>query len=462
LKGAGQIFNLPRTDDFSRRGKVPSHLRAKVVSTVAFQNKIKNLSCTRFEQMQYIINLYKLSFSDLSRSVWLLSIVMLINRSGTMVIPFLGVFLTQEEGFSIVQTGYIMSFIGIGSVLGTYIGGRITDATGHYGVQFWSLMLSGIGFLFMPFVDSFWTWCAVIFVVIAISDAFRPANQAAIGFYSKPENRTRSMSLVRLAINLGFSAGPVVGGIVAVAFGYNWLFVLDGLTCIGAALMFWYLLPNDKKIARNKETTNDTSMPDIAISSVQSPYRDTYFILFVICNMCMAIAFVQFMMALPIYFKETLLLPENWIGILLGINGFVIAIIEMPFVYEYEKRQYKKLPTIALGTALIGLCYLILPTTDFVGIAVLSMMLLTIGEIISFPFSATYALNRAVPENRGAYMGLFGISWSGALILSPLLTSWLIDNYGYNITWLTIGTLPILGSLGMYYLHRREQVMSEF
>jgi len=48
LLGAGQIFNLPRTDDFSRRGKVPSHLTAKVVSTMAFQNKIKNLSCTRF------------------------------------------------------------------------------------------------------------------------------------------------------------------------------------------------------------------------------------------------------------------------------------------------------------------------------------------------------------------------------------------------------------------------------
>ncbi len=406
--------------------------------------------------MQHFFQLYKSSFGGLSRNVWLLSIVMLINRSGTMVIPFLGVFLTQQEGFSIIQTGYIMSFIGLGSVLGTYFGGRITDASGHYGVQFWSLLLSGIGFLMMPFVDGFWAWCATIFIVNAIADAFRPANQAAIGFYSKEENRTRSMSLVRLAINLGFSAGPAVGGIVAVAFGYDWLFVLDGLTCIGAAFVFRYFLPNDRKIAQDKAEILDTPILDTPTFAVKSPYRDPYFVLFVVSNMCMAIAFVQFMMALPIYFKESLSIQENWIGILLGINGFVIAVIEMPFVFAYEQKGYKKLPTIILGTALIGLSYLIIPTTHFAGIAVACMVLLTIGEIISFPFSATYALNKAAPENRGAYMGFFGISWSAALIISPLITSWLIENYDYTVTWLVIGSLPIIGSMGMYYLHVNE------
>jgi len=382
---------------------------------------------------------------------------MLINRSGTMVIPFLGIFLTQEEGFSIVQTGYIMSFVGIGSVLGTYLGGRITDAAGYYGVQFWSLLLSGLGFLLMPFVDGLMAWCLTILIVNAIADAFRPANQAAIGFYSKEENRTRSMSLVRLAINLGFSAGPAVGGIVAVAFGYDWLFVLDGLTCIGAALVFRYLLPNDKKIAEDKVEILDAPMPDRMTSPLKSPYRDPYFVLFVVSNMCMAIAFVQFMFSLTIYFKDTLLIQENWVGVLLGLNGLAIAFIEMPFVHIYEQKGYKKLPTIIFGTALIGLSYLILPTTHSAGIAVACMMLLTIGEIISFPFSATYALNKAAPENRGAYMGFFGISWSVALVISPLISAWLIDNYGYSVTWLVIGSLPILGSLGMYYLYLSER-----
>lgn len=398
--------------------------------------------------LQRTINLYRSSFSGLSRNIWLLSFVMLINRSGTMVIPFLGIFLTQEEGFTMLQTGSIMSCIGLGSVLGTFLGGQITDKIGYYGVQFWSLLLSGIGFLLMPFVDGFYFWCATIFVVIAVSDAFRPANQAAIGFYSKEENRTRSMSLVRLAINLGFAAGPAVGGLMAAAYGYDWLFVLDGLTCITAAFLFRYLLPKGKKKKRIAKQAIDAP-----ITTIRSPYRDTSFILFVLCNMLMAMAFMQFMMALPIYFKESLALNEDMIGLLLGFNGLFIFFTEMPFVYACEEKKYPKLPLIALGTALVGLSYLVLPITHFAGIAVLSMFLLTVGEIISFPFSATYALNRAAPENRGAYMGLFSISWSVAMIISPLLMAWMIEQYGYTVSWLVLGSLPVLGSIGMYFLY---------
>ncbi len=394
------------------------------------------------------IQLYKNALSGLSRNVWLLSLIMLVNRSGTMVVPFLGIFLKQQEGFSITQTGWMMSCIGIGSVVGTYIGGRLTDSVGYYGVQFWSLLLSGICFLLMPYVDGFYFWCFMIFLVNAVADAFRPANQAAIGFYSKEENRTRSMSLVRLAINLGFSIGPAVGGIVAKIYGYNWLFILDGLTCITAAFIFAWLLPKGKKIEKTVQTESTEQTGE-----VRSPYQDFPFLLFVLCNMVMAIAFVQFMMALPIYFEESLHIPETLIGLLLGINGLVIFLTEMPFVYAYEKKERPKLPLIALGSAMIGAAYLVLPLTNFAGIAVVCMLLLTIGEIISFPFSATYALNRAVPQNRGAYMGLYGISWSVALIISPIMTAKLIALLGYSITWLIIGGLPVLGGLGVYCLY---------
>lgn len=240
------------------------------------------------------------------------------------------------------------------------------------------------------------------------------------------------------------------------AFGYDWLFVLDGLTCIVAAWAFRYFLPNDKKIAQDKADILDAPMPDIPTATIKSPYRDPYFILFVVSNMFMAIAFVQFMFSLTIYFKDILLIQENWVGILLGFNGLAVAFIEMPFVHIYEQKGYKKLPAIIFGTVLIGLSYLILPITHSAGIAVACMVLLTIGEIISFPFSATYALNKAAPENRGAYMGFFGISWSVALIVSPLIAAWLINSYDYSVAWLVIGTLPILGSLGMYYLYINE------
>ncbi|NBC09283.1 MAG: hypothetical protein GVY26_18990 [Bacteroidetes bacterium] len=91
--------------------------------------------------VQRSLQLYRDSFSGLSKEVWSLSGVMLINRAGTMVLPFLSVYLTQQLGFSLGQAGWIMSFFGAGSVLGAYLGGQLTDRIGFYETQFWPQIL---------------------------------------------------------------------------------------------------------------------------------------------------------------------------------------------------------------------------------------------------------------------------------------------------------------------------------
>ncbi|MCY7350383.1 MAG: hypothetical protein LH606_06920 [Cytophagaceae bacterium] len=70
-----------------------------------------------------IIQLYRNAYGGLSRSVWLLSGAMLINRSGSMVVPFLSVYLTQSLHFSIGQAGLVMGCFGAGAMLGVFVGG---------------------------------------------------------------------------------------------------------------------------------------------------------------------------------------------------------------------------------------------------------------------------------------------------------------------------------------------------
>ncbi|HMQ90537.1 MAG TPA: MFS transporter, partial [Flavilitoribacter sp.] len=160
------------------------------------------------------IRLYRHSFSGLSRDIWLLSLVMLVNRAGTMVIPFLTIYLTGQKGFRLEEAGWVMSSFGLGSVLGAFIGGKLTDRIGYYPVQFWSLALGGFCFLGLQFVNGVAAMCAATFILSTIADAFRPANQTAVAFHSRPENRSRAFALVRLAVNLGFSAGPGMGGVI--------------------------------------------------------------------------------------------------------------------------------------------------------------------------------------------------------------------------------------------------------
>src|SRR5690606_32331404 len=125
--------------------------------------------------------------------------------SGTMVIPFMTVYLTQELNFSIAQAGSVLAVFGIGSIIGAYLGGKLSDRFGFYAIQFWSLLLNGIFFIILGQMHTLPSIMLVIFLMSVLGEAFRPANASAVAFYSTAENRTRSYSLNRLAINLGWS-----------------------------------------------------------------------------------------------------------------------------------------------------------------------------------------------------------------------------------------------------------------
>src|SRR5210317_2286372 len=185
--------------------------------------------------MKKIYTNYISNFKGLSREIWLLSLVTFINRAGAMVIPFLSLYLVNEKGFSLPQVGLIMTCFGLGSLTGTWIGGKLTDRIGFYKVIIFSLFLGGIGFVLLQLIESFYGFCLGIFSLILVADAYRPAIFVAADTYSKPENVTRSITLIRLAINLGFSIGPLIGGIIIASISYSSLFWIDGISCIMAA-----------------------------------------------------------------------------------------------------------------------------------------------------------------------------------------------------------------------------------
>ena len=186
------------------------------------------------------LQLYRNAYTGLPPKVWWLSFVIFVNRAGTMVIPFLTVYLLGK-GFSLAQAGYIMGAFGLGTILGSFLGGRLTDRFHFFHVQLYSLLLNGILFIVLGQMQTFLQFMVCIFVLSSLGESFRPANAAAIAAYSDESNRTRSYSLNRLAINLGWSIGPAVGGILA-AINYHLLFCVDGFTCIVASLLLYIFL----------------------------------------------------------------------------------------------------------------------------------------------------------------------------------------------------------------------------
>jgi predicted MFS family arabinose efflux permease len=140
--------------------------------------------------MKRIVALYKASYSGLDQASWWLSAVMLINRSGTMVVPFMTLYLTQKLNYSISQAGIVMGIFGAGAICGGFIGGRVADKIGFYPVQLITLAGGGVLFMVLGQMRDFHSICLFTFLLAVVNDSFRPANAIAIAHYSKEENRT--------------------------------------------------------------------------------------------------------------------------------------------------------------------------------------------------------------------------------------------------------------------------------
>lgn len=379
------------------------------------------------------ISLYREAYLGLSRSTWLLALVMLINRSGTMVVPFMTMYLTQHLNITIGKAGLVMSLYGIGSIVGALIGGRLTDKVGYYYIQIVTLMGGGIMFVILGRMHAYLPVCICTFFLAMVNEAFRPANSVAVAYYSTEENRTRSYSLNRLAINLGWAVGGAVGGIIA-TYNYSLLFWADGISNIcAAALLYLFLAPS-----RNTET--EVKHVEASITS-NSAYRDTAYLLFTAMVFVFAMCFFQLSTTLPVFYKEEFHLSVFFIGLVMAMNGVIITFFEMIIVFKLEGIR-PHLQFIAAGVVLVGISYLLLNISfvNYALLAMIAMVVITFGEILAMPFMNSYWIARTRPHNRGQYAALFTVAWSLAQAAGPLIGSLIAERCGFKALWIVTGS----------------------
>lgn len=401
-------------------------------------NNVKNLNVIR------LYHNYINTFKGLSTEVWWLALITFINRSGTMVIPFLSLYLTEDLKFTFTEVGWVMASFGLGSVLGTWIGGKLTDSIGYYKVMVRSLLSTGILFILLQFTNTFYEVCIGIFLVMVVADTFRPAMFVAMSVYSKPENKTRSVTLIRLAINLGFSAGPAVGGLIIYHLGYAGLFWVDGVTCIMATLLMIRVL-NPRKAK---------PLDDEKVEMPLSPYRDGPYWIFFLAMVIFSFIFIQYFSTMPLYYKNIYDLKEFEIGLILALNGFLIFVFEMPLTYWLENSRYTKVGLSLFGLILTAVSFLVLIVHPWIGVLFIGILLMTLGEMIGFPFSNAFAMHRSKRGLKGQYLGMYVMSFSIAHVFGHTAGLQLIDRLGYDITWTIMVGLGIIGMLLLVLLLR--------
>lgn len=375
------------------------------------------------------------SFRGLSKEVWWLALITLINRAGTMVIPFLSLYLTQSKGFSLTQVAWIMSAFGVGSVCGSWLGGYLTDKYGSYKTMIFSLFSSGLFYIVLQYMDTFWSILLAVFVALLLADIFRPAMFVALKAYSKVENQIRSLTLIRLALNLGFSLGPVVGGILIYQLGYGSLFWVDGLSCILAVFLLVYIL--------NPKRTIEVKTERVTLQNA-SPYRDKMYLFFCVGLVLYGFVFMQYFSTVPLYYRDVFGLNEQMIGLLLGFNGLLVFLAEMPLIHQLERKKNKEMIYLIWGMLLLLMSYLVLLYFPSFFILWVGIVLMSFAEMLVFPFSNAFAMERAKRGKMGQYMALYSISFSVAHIFGHSTGLRLIARYKFDFTWWVMIVFSIL------------------
>jgi predicted MFS family arabinose efflux permease len=371
---------------------------------------------------------------------------MLVNRSGTMVLPFMTIYLTSPSmGYSIGDAGIVMALFGLGAVTGAFLGGKLTDRIGYYPVQLITLIGGGILFMVLGQMKQFPLICLFTYLLSMVNEAFRPANSTAIIAYSKEGTRTRSYALNRLAINLGWAVGSAVGGMLA-AINYELLFWVDGVTNITAALLMWYFLRPSKQVTPAKKKT--------VADPLHSPYRDKVYLWFILLTILFAACFFQLFTNLNAWFKIELHFNERFIGIIGALNGVMISLIEMVLIFKIEGRR-SSFFYISRGVTLVGIAYIMLNIFHINHVMALVMMVvMTMGEILSLPFMNTFWTSRSADHNRGQYAGLYTIAWSIAQTGGPLLGAQIAEHYGFQVLWWVLGAASFVTAIGFVWLKK--------
>jgi len=369
----------------------------------------------------------------LPREVWLVCASTLINRLGTMALPFLILYLTEGRRWTPAEAGYGMMVYGAGALTAGPFSGRLADRLGHVHILKASLWSSGALLLLLPLASTKPLLFALIFLWAGLTQAFWPSAMALLTGLAAPEQRKAVFALHRLSVNLGMAVGPAAGGLIA-HHSYRWVFWTDGLSTLAGATLLTFLLKAPPAPSLPHDHTPGGS-----------PWRDRHLLLLLLPFIPALMVFFQIEGTLPLWVVRDLGLGSRFFGILFTVNTLLIVVLEVPLNLAMGHWRHGRL--LLLGSLCLAVGFGLTAWATTYAMLILTTVIWSFGEMILFPAISDAVATLAPPDRRGEYMGLLSLAFAAALALGPWLGVLAYAKVGPKHVWL--GTFLIAGAAGL-------------
>ena len=385
---------------------------------------------------------------------WLLFWGMLISTIGSsMIWPFLMIYVSGKLDLPLTWVASLNTISAAMSLLFSFLAGPITDRVGRKWVMVISLFMNGLAYIALSQAHTYPVFALIMGVQGAFNPLYRVGGDAMMADLVPPEKRVDAYSLLRMSNNIGIALGPAIGGFVAAA-SYTIAFIVAAV-----GLIFYGLL----LALRAHETlpARDASLPVVRerFGGYNRVLRDKRLVTFVLAYLPTSMAAATMWILLSVYSKQQFGMSESLYGFIPMTNALMVVTLQL-LVTQWTKTR-PILHMVALGAAFyaVGVASVALGG-GFWGFWI-SMVVMTIGELIAVPTSSTYVANLAPTEMRGRYMSLYGLTWSIGSGVGGLFGGFLSDTISPTATWYGAGMIGMVSVIAYMLMARRENSLAK-
>ena len=381
-------------------------------------------------------------YHEFPSKFWIVVLVSFIDRiGGTLLFPFFSLYITQKFGVGMTQAGIILGMFSAFGLIGSMVGGALTDKFGRRRLILFGLVFSALSTLTLGLVNTLAMLYPLVVVIGLLSNIAGPAHDAMIADLLPENKRSEGFGILRVVGNLAWIIGPTIGGVVA-ARSFFMLFVIDSvLSCI-VAVIFYKLIPETKPAAPAEKSHESVWQ---TVAGYRHVLRDFAFMAFLVASMLMLAVYQQMYNTLPVYLRDTHGFTPSAYGFFLTTSAITVVLFQF-----WVTRIIKARPPflmMALGTVFYAIGFGMIGFISAYLLFLLVSVVITIGEMIIMPTSQALAANFAPVEMRGRYMAVFGLSWAIPSMIGPGAGGWILDNFNPNLLWYVGGILCFVSAI---------------
>jgi MFS family permease len=367
---------------------------------------------------------------------WVLWTGTLVNRLGSMVNPFLSLYLTQVRDVPLHTVGLILAVVGIGSVISQPLGGFLTDRIGRRAALTGGMLANAASLLALGHAQTLPALTTAGLALGVTIDLFRPAAQALVADAVPAADRTRAFGLLLWSVNLGFSAAMILGGRLATR-GFHLLFWADAGACAVFGLLVWFAVPETRPPAADRGT-----------GSYRTVLADRVMVAFAGVVVLYAVVFQQAFATLPIAMARHGLSGDVY-GLVMAVNGVVVILVQ-PLI-GHRLAPFDKSRVLATGFLLAAAGNALVTAASAGPAYGLAVTVWSLGEVLVFAVTAAIVADLAPPSLRGRYNGLLGMAWGTGFLIAPLAGPRLLA-VGAPALWLSCAALCCVAALAQLAL----------